>query len=163
MKKISVLAAVLLIVGVATMAMAGPRGMGRWGGEGSMELSMLDSVNLTPEQSEKILALKNNHFSDVQPLRSEMFNKRAELRLLWLQTTPDAAKIKATQDELWNFRKQLQDKRTDFRLAIRKILTPEQVTQILSKGCGGGPGSEYGKRHGKGFGRGRGRGPGQGN
>jgi len=160
MKRISVLSAVLLIMGVAAMAMAEPRGMGRWDrGSGSMELGMLNSVNLTPEQSEKILTLKKAYFTDVQPLRSDMFNKRAELRLLWLQTTPDAAKIKATQDAIWDLRKKVQDKRTDFRLALRKILTPEQITKILSQGFGthGGKSIRRGPGKGQGDGRGQGR------
>ncbi|MFO7987440.1 MAG: Spy/CpxP family protein refolding chaperone [Desulfatiglandaceae bacterium] len=148
MKKIGVLAAVLLVMGGATFAMAGYHGAGR-GGNGPMEINMLDSLNLSPEQTEKVRALKEAHFKEMLPVRSELFNKRAELRLLWLQTTPDVEKIKATQAEIWDLMKQMGEKRTDFRLALRNILSPEQVTKLLSTGAG--------KGRGKGFGPGDGR------
>ncbi|MEJ2588800.1 MAG: Spy/CpxP family protein refolding chaperone [Deltaproteobacteria bacterium] len=153
MKKIAVLAMVLLMMGVAATSMADPRGMGHWGGPGGrMELGVLSSVNLTPEQTQKIRDLKEAHFRDTLPLQSEMFTKRAELRLLWFQTTLDADKIKATQAEIWNLWKQIQEKRTDFRLALRKILTPEQINGLLSQGLGDGMGKGFGRGPGGGYG-----------
>ncbi|MCF8083300.1 MAG: Spy/CpxP family protein refolding chaperone [Deltaproteobacteria bacterium] len=159
MKKIGILAAVLLFMGVTTLAVAGYHGTGRCG-EGSMGLGMLDALNLSPEQTEKVRALKESHFKEVLPIRSELFNKKAELRLLWLQTAPDVEKIKATQAEIWALMKQMGEKRTDFRLALRNLLTPEQVTRLLSTGAGKGHGKGLGPRDGRN--RGGGFGPGSG-
>ena len=36
------------------------------------------------------------------------------------------------------------DKATDFRLAFRSLLTPEQTSQLLAQGVGGGPGGNWG-------------------
>ena len=81
-----------------------------------------------------------------------MFSKRGELKLLWLQKTPDQEKITAVQKEIGSLRDQMQDKMTSHRLAMFNVLTPEQRTKVQAfvagkgfgpraGGCGaGGPG-----------------------
>ena len=158
MKKISVIAAFLLVVASATLVMAGPRGKGDRGGEGLREApTALASLNLTAEQSEKIRALRESLLKEVTPIRAQLLSKRAELRLLWIQTKLDPDKIKATQREARDLMGQMQEKRTDFRLAFRNILTPEQTSNLLAQGIGSRMGHRWGDR---GKDRGLGGGPG---
>jgi zinc resistance-associated protein len=164
MKKISVIAAVLLLVASATWVMAGPGGKaGRGGGDGwCAGASQLSTLNLSTEQAEKVRALRESFLKETTPIRTQMFTKRAEVKLLWLQTNLDAAKIRAIQKEIRDLIGQMQEKRTDFRLAFRNLLTPEQTTKLLAQGVGRGIGSKWGRGPGGGQGGGHGGGPGRG-
>ena len=142
MKKISLIAAFVLMIGSATIAMAGQHGKGEKTGPGcGMNPPALSALNLTDEQSEKIRALRQSHEKDILPLRTQLFTKRAEMRLLWMETNPDSKKIKAKQKELHELKGQLQEKNMDFRFAVSEILTPEQRSKLLQKRFGrhGGP------------------------
>ncbi|MBW1780578.1 MAG: Spy/CpxP family protein refolding chaperone [Deltaproteobacteria bacterium] len=157
MKKISLIAAFLLLVASSTWVMAGPRGKaGKGGGGWCPGASLLSTLNLSAEQSEKVRALRESFLKETTPIRTQMFTKRAEVKLLWLQTNLDAAKIRATQKEIRDLIGQLQEKRTDFRLAFRNLLTPEQTTRLLAQGVGRGMGSKWGRGPGGGPGRGPG-------
>ena len=117
----------------ATVALAGPGGKGfrgekAWG----MKDAIFSELNLTEEQEGKVKALRDSQRQDITPLRTEMLRKRAELQLLWLEDKPDGEKIKAKQKEMREIRGQIQDKMTDFRLAVHSILTPEQRSQLMA-------------------------------
>ena len=147
MKKISVIAAFLLVVASATLVMASPRGKGDRGGEGLREApTALASLNLTAEQSEKIRALRESVLKEVTPIRAQLLSKRTEIRLLWMQTKLDPDKIRAIQREDRDLRGQMEEKRTDFRLAFRNILTPEQTSKLLAQGIGSRMGHTWGNR-----------------
>lgn len=158
MKQISVIAAFLIVVASATLVMAGPHGRGSRGNGGwCPEPSVLASLNLTSEQSEKIMALHQSGLEEFTPIRAELLSKKGELRLLWMQTKLDPEKIRSTQREIRALIGQIQDKSTDLRLAFRNILTPEQTTKLLAEGIGKGKGHRWGNRHSR---RGPGGGPG---
>ena len=159
MKKISVIAAFLLVVASATLVMAGPRGKGNGGGGGWYAApSALASLNLTVEQSEKIRALRESCLKEITPIRAQLLSKKAELRLLWMQTKLDPDKIRPTQKEIKDLIGQLLEKSTECRLAFRNILTPEQTSKLLAQGIGRGKGHQRWGNRGKD--RGLGRGPG---
>jgi len=141
MKKISVIAAFLLVVASATLVMAGPRGKGNWEGGGWCAApSALASLNLTAEQSEKIRGLRESCLKEITPIRAQLLSKRAELKLLWIQTKLEPDKIRANQKEVRDLIGQMQEKSTDCRLAFRNILTPEQTSKLLAQGIGRGKG-----------------------
>jgi Spy/CpxP family protein refolding chaperone len=77
-----------------------------------------------------------------------MRTNRKELRLLWLQDTPDQEKINAAQAEIGSLRDQMQDKMADYRRAIFKILTPEQQNRLetIGRQRGFSPGPRWGKQ-----------------
>ena len=106
----------------------------------------LASLNLTEEQSEKIKVLRESVWTEVTPIRVQLLSKRTEMRLLWIQTKLDPDKIKATQREAWDLMGQMQEKWTDFRLAFRNILTPEQTSKLLAQGVGSRKGHTWGNR-----------------
>ena len=159
MKKISVIAAFLLVMASATLVMAGPPGKGSGGGGGWCATpSALASLNLTAEQSGKIRALRESCLKEITPIRVQLLSKRAELRLLWMQTNLDPDKIRAAQKEVRDLKGQMQEKSTDCRLAFRNILTPEQTSKLLAQGIGRGKGHHrWGDRDSR---RGLGGGPG---
>ena len=163
MKKASLIIALALLVGTANMALAGHHrkgsGMGPWAG---MRGPALTNLNLTAEQREKIDAIGEAHRKELTPLRLELFKKRTELKLLWMQTNLDANKIKTKQNEIHDLRGKLREKHTDFRLDFLNILTPEQRTQFIlqeSRRGHGFRGPRVGP-HGSGDDKGAGRGPG---
>jgi Spy/CpxP family protein refolding chaperone len=161
MKKFSVMVAVILLVASATWVVAGPRARAGWdGNEWCPADSQLSALNLSTEQSEKVRGLRESFLKETSPLRNQLFTKKTELRLLWIQTSLDVDKIRSAQKEIHNLAGQMQEKTTDFRLAFRNLLTPEQTTQLLAQGVGGDPGSRWSKGKGPGPGNGPGRGPG---
>lgn len=171
----------ILMIGLALAALAGSAiaagpGSG-FGGNPNCPAGM-EQLNLTPEQKTKLGELQEKHWKDTISLRNEMQIKRLELKTLWTAPNPDKNKILAKQKELNELRDKMQAKATDFRLDIRKALTPEQAAQLGTMGSGmgfhrgmgrhrmmhqgpcGGPGPSAGARGG--FGPGAGFGPGQG-
>ena len=159
MKKISVIAAFLIVVASATLVMAGPRGKGNWEGGGWCATpSALASLNLTAEQSEKIRGLRESCLKEITPIRAQLLSKRAESKLLWIQTKLEPDKIRANQKEVRDLIGQMQEKSTDCRLAFRNILTPEQTSKLLAQGIGRGKGHHRWGDRGKD--RGLGGGPG---
>jgi Spy/CpxP family protein refolding chaperone len=140
MKKTTIIALsmVLAIALMATVAFAWGPGFGRGysmgPGYGSPPIP-----NLTAEQSAQIQALQKAHMDEIAPLQEELFKKRTELRSLWLTPNPDQAAITAKQKEILNLQTKLQEKGTNFRLEINKLLTPEQQAQLATYGSGFGP------------------------
>jgi len=157
--------ALVLLVASATWVVAGPRGRANWGDDTWCPgVSQLSALNLSAEQSEKIRGLRESFVKETTPIRTQLFTKKTEMRLLWIQTSLDAEKIRATQKEILSLMGQMQEKTTDFRLAFRNLLTPEQTSQLLAQDVGRGPGSDWGRGKGSGPGNGcgaaQGRGPG---
>ena len=169
MKKIIfavMMAAILATAGLATAQDWGKgHGMGMGygshsGGARSAGSGLWKALNLTPEQIEKMKALRESFLKEKIPLRNELMLKRLELRGLWMQTNPDEAKILAKQKEINALRAQFGEKVTKNRLEMRKILSPEQEAKLINlrarlwrghgRGCGSGPGPGYGRGMGYG-------------
>jgi len=125
------------------------------GGPGcDRDIQAVQALGLTDAQTAQIRDLREANLKDIKPLRDKMFSKRGDLKLLWLQKTPDREKITAAQKEIGSLRDQMQDKMTSHRLAMFNVLTPEQRTKVQARvaGKGFGPG-------GRGFGPCDGSGP----
>jgi len=148
MKHSRILLIVAVLVLLGSWAVAGPGGgMGRGMGPG-YGVPPMGVPNLTPEQSQKLQELQQSHFNEIAPLQNQMFSKRAEMRMLWSQANPDAGKIEAKQREIQELETQLREKATQHQLAVRQILTPEQLAQMPGMGYGMGPGMG-GRMHGR--------------
>ena len=152
MKKVTLtVMAVLFVAAVATSAFAFGWGRGPgYGPCGRGDFAGPAGLNLTPEQTAKFKEMRVAQWNEMKPLREQMFAKRDEIRKLWLEPSPDQAKIEAAHKEMRSLRDQIQDKTTAFRLDALKTLTPEQQDKIRSS---------FSER---GFGPGRGMGPGGG-
>lgn len=116
-KKIVMMSLVLAVVLVASMALADPWG-GRFYGMGPMV------PNLTPDQSQKVLALQQAHLEKITPIQQDLFAKKMELRSLWLSQNPDQARINALQKEIFDLVDQLQQESTKLRAEMLKVINP---------------------------------------
>jgi Spy/CpxP family protein refolding chaperone len=133
MKRIGFLAVLVLVIGSAAfvMAEAGKKegSMKRlWG----MDDSLLSTLSFTTEQLEKVRILDASYQKDIAPLRSQFFEKKTELRLLWREVKLDPIKIKALEREIHELMGRLREKSTDYRLTFRDILTPEQAAKFVA-------------------------------
>jgi len=162
------MAAVLASTGLAMgEGWAGGPGMGMGygphsGGARSWGPGLWGTLKLTPEQVDKMKALRGSFYKEKISLRNELMSKRLELRALWVQTNPDEEKILTKQREVNGLRAQLQEKATKNRLEMMKILTMEQRAQYQAykasfrhgrghgRRCGFGPGPGYGRGMGYG-------------
>ena len=132
MKKLMlVIGTLLLALAVSTNLMAWEYGRGRANlmperGRPDGIHALHGKLNLTAEQKTKMETLRNAFLRDIKPLQDQMFSKRGDLRLLWLQTTPDKEKILAVQRDIRAIRDQIQDKAVAHRVDVYNILTPEQ-------------------------------------
>lgn len=124
-------------------------------GRGYHRDSGLNRLDLSEEQKSKIESLRFAYRKETRPIKEKMFDKSVELRRLWLQVDPDRDKINAKQKEVRVLRNQLEDKRTEYRFEVNKVLTPEQKEKMVVYGWGKktghgprggirGPGSGFG-------------------
>jgi protein CpxP len=166
-KKMFIAGIALLALTIASGAFA--QGRGHMGGPGMgyrCDITAVPGLNLSAEQSQKIKDQQSAHWKDVQPLWKQMMTKRQELRQLWLEKSPNQAKIEAKQSEIRGLRDQLQAKQTQYRFSILNQLTPEQREKLTSAnwGCprmqgghmGGPKGGMMGGQRGQGMGPGAG-------
>lgn len=165
MKKLTLtLMALLFVAAVATSAFAFGWGRGPGFGHGPCggDFGGYAGMELTADQKAKLSEMREAQFKEMKPIVDQMRTKRDELRKLWLEPSPDQAKITAAQKEMSGLRDQMQDRMTAFRLDALKVLTPEQKEKIKTKlsgrgfgpghgmgpggwsgGCPGGPGSRW--------------------
>jgi Spy/CpxP family protein refolding chaperone len=108
-------------------------------------------LQLTPEQVEKLRSIQTSYLNDIGSLRSDLLNKRYELRRLMSDPTSKADDIRAKQEEAFELEAQIQEKVIDYRLMVREILTPEQFRLWISR-YQEGFGPRSGHRHGMGMG-----------
>ena len=128
-KTLTVIMAVTALAIFASLAMAWGPGYGR--GRGYAPLSSFPPIpNLTPEQASKIQSIREAYLKEIAPLQQQLLAKKLELRSLWLSPNPDQAKINALQKDILNLTAKIQEKSTNARLEIRKVLTPEQQAQL---------------------------------
>ena len=166
MKKMMIAMTALLFLTAFVMPADAYRGGGKGHGYGfcnGSDLTGVQGLNLTAEQKTKIGDLRTAHLKDIKPIQDKLHSKAGDLRLLWLEKSPDEGKIRATEKEVRALRDQLDDKKSDYRWAVYKSLTPEQQELLKKNRATGrcfGPGQGAGK--GMGQGRGPGMGPGAG-
>ena len=114
--------AVVVVLGIGYVY-AGPgfgsgMGPGKWAGGPK-------ALNLTEEQQAKIKDLRQQHSTEIAPLREQMFSLMKELRTLWSDPKSNAGAIQAKTKEMSALRDQMQEKMVAFRLEEASLLTPE--------------------------------------
>jgi len=86
-------------------------------------------LNLSPEQTERIDALRAAHRRDIRPLQNA-HGKGKQLRELWLAKTPSKERILSLQREVHDLRGQLLEKLATYRLEVLRMLTPDQQAKV---------------------------------
>ena len=87
-------------------------------------------LNLSKEQMDKMWQTTEKFRTDTQKLRYELFQKRFEMKALFTDPKVDDAAIMAKEREISSLRQSMGEKIVQFRLAQRKILTPEQLQKL---------------------------------
>lgn len=128
MKKILILGLVGVMLFGAVYAYAKGPGFGpssrEWSpSEGNYSL-------LTPEQRTKFQELQSKFMEETAQLRGALVTKRIELQSLWTNPQADPKAILDKEKELRSIQDQLRDKGIQFKLELRKVLTPEQLAQF---------------------------------
>ncbi len=105
-------------------------GMGRGHGAPAFIDPLGANLNLTPEQLDRINAIRKSQTETLQPLQEKLNAKRRELRQLWLEPSPDREQIEAMNRDAREIRKKIAEHATGHRTAIFDILTPEQQDRL---------------------------------
>ena len=101
------------------------RGIGR---HGAMK-QVLEQLNLTPEQSQKIDGIHEQFQSENKTLFQEMRTNHQEMRSLLASDASDE-KLRQQHQKNQDLRQKLGSNRFETMLQVREILTPEQRTQM---------------------------------
>ena len=139
---------------------------GRGRSAGQCQWGIPYGINLTDDQVKKLNNPRLAFLKDTAEINVKADQKQLELNSLLLETNPDTQKIAALQKEISGLQVLFNEKSINYQLESRKILNPEQLSQ-LPPGCTLGFGNliacqEYGRGqgYGRGFGYGCGRGGG---
>lgn len=126
---------VMVALAISRPGYADPPAMPRYGA------AWLDGLGLTADQQGRVAELRSTSDRKVFALRHEMATKSSELRQLWSAQRPDRKSIQDKQAEMDQLRQQMQDARTEYRLAVLDLLTPAQRETLQAHGVTGfGPG-----------------------
>lgn len=94
----------------------------------------LAQINLSAEQTKTIKNLRTALEKTMAPLMLQEHQAKEALDIFWLQLTPDVEKIKSAQKKIHDIRFQILEQETDFRIAMRKVLTRDQLYRFLAMG-----------------------------
>lgn len=90
---------------------------------------LTEQLDLSPEQSEQIEAIREQSQTDSQALVDRLQTNRQEMQSL-LTSDADPEQLRANHQDGQNLRQQLSDIRLETMLEIREVLTPEQRTEM---------------------------------
>ncbi len=139
-KAFTVASVIFMVAALAAISPAhawkgGPGGaMGYGGGYYGAGILNQPGLNLTAEQISKIRAMDEQFVRETKPIQDKLYSKSGDLKILWMERTPDQQKINALQAETRALRDQMQDKATAHRLAVLNVLTPEQRDKVQMYG-----------------------------
>jgi Spy/CpxP family protein refolding chaperone len=110
--------------------------MGQQGACGPMGGMMKDCLGLTEDQQKAIGKLRTDAQAARVSSRKEMMRLRNSLQGELLKDDPDVGAVRKLAQRMGEIRTQLQIQSLEQRLAIRKLLTPEQRDKaIMMRGC----------------------------
>lgn len=150
-------------MGMGPGMMMGSGGMGMMGG-GMMDMMMgggmmgggmgpMTMLNLTDEQRAKVRKIEDEQRKKNRDLYGKIEDESVKLRDLYDTDTPDAKKIGAVYDKIFDLKRQLIVSGIEANNKARAVLTKEQQEQLkawrrggmgMGPGTGGGPGQRGG-------------------
>jgi hypothetical protein len=129
-------------------------GPGAQGGEfycGSGPGTGAGRSGLSDEQLERIEQQRQSFFTETEPLRQKLYEKKMALRSELAKENPDLGSAKQLQGEISDLRAEFDQKRLEHRIEMRKI-APESGGAAMGRGGRSPRGGGYGSAHG--YGRG---------
>ena len=91
---------------------------------------MLQQLDLTSEQTEKIDAIRAESRQEYEALREEMRDSHQQMRSL-LSSDASSNELRQQHRAMQRLRQKMSDRRFETMLEIREVLTPEQREQIV--------------------------------
>ena len=93
---------------------------------GHRHAAMMEALNPTAEQREKLKAMRLGHQKEMAQLRADLQVARLDLRATVGEDEPASAQVKAVVAKVNEARSRILENRVGHRIAIKGILTPEQ-------------------------------------
>lgn len=123
----------VLLMAVSPLAMAY---RGRDAGSPCLggDFSSVTGLRLSVDQKAKTETLREAYGKEIQPLLSEMAERRRELRRLWLQKSPEQDRIATAQREYQTLRETMSDRFSRYREGVYILLTQDQQDALESYG-----------------------------
>jgi Spy/CpxP family protein refolding chaperone len=115
-----------------------PMARGMRGMQGMTGMAGPAIPDMTPDQLDKMDALRTAHLKEMMPLRTDLQVKQIELEALWRADEPDAKKIIAKVKEIGDIREKMEVARINHMFDCRKLMTPEQLKAMKKMGMGRG-------------------------
>lgn len=138
-KSIFTVSAVAAMVLTASLALAGPGGMGRGAGGSCGDCAGSPALQLSPEKQAAFQKLHEAFYAKTAQLRAAVMVKRAELNAAAVAPNPDQAKIESLAKEIGEMHAKLLVERTQFRIQVAKEIGPEAAAACGRFGHRGGP------------------------
>jgi Spy/CpxP family protein refolding chaperone len=140
MKKLFLISLVVAVMigAVSFSAMAFGKGPGQGGGN-----RFLNGLNLTSDQQQKILEIRQGFEKETLSVRQDLQKKMTELRQLWAADQLNQGQIDAKNKEITGIRIQLTTKSRAMMEKIKAVLTPDQLKQWNDKEKNFKDGSEF--------------------
>lgn len=113
----------------------------------------LDRLDLSDDQRETIKEMRVAHRQQAVLRRGEMASLRAQLQAELMNDDLNESKVRSLSKQISDLRSEADAARLDHRLAMRKVLTPEQREKLQEMRMNG---PRFGKRGGPGMHQGRG-------
>ena len=92
--------------------------------------AMMEALDLTAEQQEKLKSIQLNNAKRMTRLKADLKIARLDLQDLLSQSNPNPAQVKIRVVEVNRVRSEMLEKKIDFRLAQKKVFTPEQLEKV---------------------------------
>ncbi len=93
----------------------------------------LDDVDATPEQRQRIHAVKERMLARAKELHGDRAAVRGTILEAWKAESPDAAKLHALVDERADAMRALAHEAVDAGVEVHGVLTPEQRAKLAEK------------------------------
>lgn len=108
----------------------GQPGRGRWGdrqpGDG------LSNLNLTPEQTQQMQAVRQQYQGQMEQTRNQLQTARNQMKEL-MSSGASESQIQAKFREVQELQNRMANLRFESMMAVRSILTPEQRQQLTTQ------------------------------
>jgi len=129
MKKAGMILMVIMLVSFLSLNSAEAQRFNNAEGHGAymdMGPGMVNALELTDEQVIQLDNIKRDYLKLITPVQTELFGKRAEMRLLWIEPVLDEKKIISKQEKINELINILKMNDIKYKLSYNKILTPMQ-------------------------------------
>ncbi|TCL73346.1 Spy/CpxP family protein refolding chaperone [Hydrogenispora ethanolica] len=132
-KSLLVLLTVALLIGSLSFAAlaAGPGQGNRPAGE--YRFTVFKALNLSPEQQEKLLAIRQDFEKATLDLRFDLQRKQLELRKLWAANPLDQNAIETQSKAVAALRVQMVTQSRAMFEKVKSVLTPAQLKQLETR------------------------------